>query len=110
MGFASHELRNISHNLVLLFAFSVLENVLKQLRDEGAFTERRNVLGKLMDASCSVIPWSNYNLVNDARKERNRIAHQQQIIERGKCWDYVDAIEAELVTWEILSVPIPFNH
>ena len=39
---ATHQLRNISHNLTLLFAFSVLETVLKQLRDEGVFGERRN--------------------------------------------------------------------
>lgn len=109
-GFNTHELRNISHNLVLLFAFSVLEGVLKQLQDEGKFRRTRNLLGEIMAASKSAIQWLDYNKVDKAREDRNDIAHRQTIIERDKCWEYIDAIESELVGWQILSAPIPFKH
>jgi hypothetical protein len=55
-GGATNTLRNISHNLTLLFAFSVLETVLKQLRDEGVFSEKPNSLKKLMYSSKNVLP------------------------------------------------------
>jgi len=109
-GSNTHELRNISHNLVLLFAFSVLEGVLKQLQDEGKFKRTRNRLGEIMAASKSAIQWLDYDMIDKAREDRNGIAHRQTIIERKKCWEYIDAIESELVGWQILSTPIPFKH
>ena len=107
---ATHQLRNISHNLVLLFAFSVLETTLKQLRDENVFNERKNGLKSLMYSSRSSIQWQDFNLIDHAREERNKVAHDQVILERGKCWEYINGIENELVLWSIISNKIPFNH
>jgi hypothetical protein len=109
-GLVTHDLKNISHNLVLLFAFSVLEDVLKQLRDEGKFKERSNMVGKLMCASRLVISWSDYALVDEARDKRNGIAHDQNLISRGDCWKYIDAIETELVSWRIIQRQKAFEH
>ena len=47
-GGSTHDLRNISHNLTLLFAFSVLERTLKQLKSEGVFSAKSNGLENLM--------------------------------------------------------------
>lgn len=107
---ATHQLRNISHNLTLLFAFSVFERTLKQLKDEGIYQERSNFLKKLMISSKNNLNWKNYSLVDEAREERNKIAHQQEVLERGKCWEYIDAIEEELLSWNIIEKPKIFKH
>lgn len=80
---ATHQLRNISHNLTLLFAFSVLETTLKQLMDENVFNESRNGLKALMDSSKANVPWQDFSLIDAAREERNKVAHDQEILERG---------------------------
>ena len=107
---ATNKLRNISHNLTLLFAFSVLEAVLKQLRDEGKFSERSNGLKKLMNSSINGLFWIDFNLVDEAREERNKVAHEQKTLERGDCWKYIDAIEKELMSWNIVVNPHVFTH
>ena len=107
---ATHQLRNISHNLVLLFAFSVLETTLKQLRDEKVFKEKSNRLKALMHSSKSSIPWQDFDLIDDAREDRNKVAHDKVIIERDRCWGYIDGIENELILWKVVSNKTPFNH
>jgi hypothetical protein len=107
---ATHQLRNISHNLVLLFAFSVLETTLKQLRDENVFKEKNNGLRGLMYSSKSSVPWQDFGLIDNARENRNEVAHDQVILERDECWEYIDGIENELVSWKVVSNRIPFNH
>lgn len=101
-GAPSHRFRNFAHSLILLFAFSVFEDVLKQLRDEGVFTCQSSLLGRLMQTSHSVLPWVDFDVVDGARRDRNEIAHEQRIIKRATCWEHVDAIEAELTAWEVL--------
>ncbi|MDY6970370.1 MAG: hypothetical protein SVR08_17190 [Spirochaetota bacterium] len=96
--------------MTLLFAFSVLERTLKQLRDENVFTERLNRLKALMDSSQTNIPWQDFTLIDEAREERNKVAHDQKILERGECWRYIDGIEDELVAWKVVATKIPFNH
>jgi len=107
---ATHQLRNISQNLTLLFAFSVLEKTLKQLRDEGLFQEKYSGLKKLMHSSKKVLPWQDFLLIDKAREDRNKVAHQQEILERAECWKYIDGIENELVSWKVVVNPKPFNH
>ena len=107
---ATHQLRNISHNLTLLFAFSVLEKTLKQFRDEDVFLENRNGLKALMNSSRSTIVWQDFSLVDVAREERNKVAHDQVILDRSECWKYIDCIETELVAWQVIPAKIPFNH
>ena len=110
VGGAPHQLRNISHNLTLLFAFSVLEKALKQLRDENVFKESCNGLKALMRSSKTGVQWKNFSLIDKARCERNKVAHDQKILERSDCWKYIDGIERELVSWNVVSKPKPFNH
>lgn len=107
---ASHELRDISHNLVLLFAFSVLEDVLKQLKDEGKFNAKKNGLKCLMDSSKNSLPWQDFVSVDEAREKRNSLAHDQILLPREKCWCYVDAIEAELISWNVVKSEVSFTH
>lgn len=107
---ATHQLRNISHNLVLLFAFSVLETTLKQLRDEKVFEEQKNGLKSLMHSSKSNLSWLDFDLIDKARDERNKVAHDQKILDRSECWIYIDGIESELVSWNVVSNKIPFDH
>ena len=99
----SHEFQNLAYALCLLFAFSVLEQVLLALRDQGTFASARSQLGSLMSASRAVLPWQDYALVDKGRKCRNRIAHQQAIGERAETWRFIDAIEAELKAWQVVT-------
>ena len=109
-GGATHQLRNISHNLMLLFAFSVLETALKQLRDEGAFAGNSNSLKRLMYSSKNNLTWIDFKLIDEARDKRNKVAHQQKTLSRADCWKYIDAIEKELVSWNIVVDPYMFSH
>lgn len=99
----SHEFRNLAYALCLLFAFSVLEQVLLALRDQGTFGSQRSQLGSLMAASRAVLPWHDYPLVDQGRDSRNQIAHQRALIERAETWRFIDAIEAELRAWQIVA-------
>lgn len=99
----SHEFRNFAHALCLFFAFSVLEKVLLELRDQGKFGCQRSQLQELMRVSASVLPWHNYTLVDQGRISRNKIAHEQAVIERSEIWRFIDAIEMELKAWSIVS-------
>jgi len=107
---ATHVIRDISHNLVLLFAFSVFEDVLKQLKEEKYFTSDNNQLGNLMHKSQNYLPWQNFTFVDEARERRNEIAHDQTIFPRGDCWKYIDAIENELVQWGVIKCQATFRH
>lgn len=99
----SHRFRNLAYALCLLYAFSVLEQVLVALRDQGAFVSRKSQLGSLMVKSKGILPWQNYELVDQGRIKRNEIAHQQAVIERADTWRFIDAIEAELRAWQIVT-------
>jgi hypothetical protein len=98
----SHEFRNLAYALCLLFAFSVLEQVLVELRDQGTFKSKKSQLGSLMGESKGILSWQNYELVDRGRNKRNEIAHQQAVIERADTWLFIDAIEAELKAWQIV--------
>ena len=98
----SHEFRNLSYNLCLLFAYSVLERVLRELRDEGIFSSSKE-LGALMANSKTVLPWQDYSKADEGRERRNDVAHRRHILERADCWKYIDAIEDELVAWGVVA-------
>jgi len=101
-GGVSHNFRDLAHSLVLLFAFSVLEDTLKQLRDESAFTSDSSQLGKLMERSETPLPWVDFAKVDAGRECRNNLAHEMQVPSRADSWKYIDAIENELVGWGVL--------
>jgi hypothetical protein len=91
------------YNLLLIYAYAVLNDILSQLRDEDNFRCSSSLLGRLMEASKSKIVWVNYNLVNSGRRRRNDIAHRSITVPRGECWEYIDAIEVELSSWGIIN-------
>jgi hypothetical protein len=98
----SHAFKNLAFGLWLLFAFSVFERVLVQLRSEGVFTSKSLQLGHLMEGSKSALPWRDYALVDEARQRRNDVAHRMAVFERVDIWRYVEAIESELNAWAVL--------
>ena len=102
-GYTSKKFRDLSYNLTLLFAFTVVENTLSQLRDEGTFNSESSQLGALMEKSKNKIPWINYSLIEEAKLKRNEIAHQQKWIDLKLCLSYLDAIEVELINWGVLK-------
>lgn len=107
---ATHKLREVTHNILLLFAFSVFENVLLQLKHEGTFTSKDNKLGSLMHGSKNNLTWVNFKLVDEAREKRNGITHDKNIISRKDCWEYIDAIENELFGWGVTERQVIFQH
>ncbi len=92
----------LANSLLLLFAFSVLEQALLQLRNEGQFQCNSTKLGPLMAASQNVLPWRDYPLVDQAREKRNDIAHRRDWIGQAESYKYIDAIEQELTSWKIV--------
>jgi hypothetical protein len=96
---------NLTHALVLTFAFSVLEKTLRELRDQGVFNCTRNELKELMNKSRPAISWLNFTNVYEGREKRNDLVHRQGILNRKDTWKYIDAIEKELIGWKVLTGP-----
>jgi hypothetical protein len=92
----------VAHNLTLVFAFSVLKDILIQLRDEEYFRSERSNLGPLMNKSKKYIPWIDFDTIDKGREIRNKIAHDNEIIDAKICFKYINAIECELKAWEII--------
>lgn len=96
-------LADAAHNLPFIHACAILNNVLEQLRDEGRFPCGERTLGALVNASKDEISWLDYALIKDKIvKDRNDIAHHGKLLGRGKCWEHIDAVKAELSGWGIL--------
>lgn len=96
----------VAFNLLVLNAFAGLEEVLEQLRTEGVFTSQRRKLAELMKNSLGVMAWKDFAAVDAARGQRNRIAHEQQLLDVSQCEAILDLIEAELLEWRVLPTPI----
>ena len=91
------------HNLPFIHACSVLNYTLLQLTKEGHLKCNGIFLGKLVKDSKKDLRWNNYDLILELVKKRNDIAHQGKILKRGDCWRYIDAIENQLISWNILT-------
>ena len=107
VGFNQARIRDLCFNLLLASAFSVVEDVLRQLRDEGKFTGKDNRLVPLMNNSRSVLPWVDWTLVDAGRNDRNQSVHDRTYLAHVKCRDYIAAIERELVAWGVLTSTTP---
>jgi hypothetical protein len=99
--------RAISYNLLLLFAFSVLEDALKAIRDEGTITSKRDTLFQMMEASETVLPWRDFKRIDQAREDRNKVAHDRQYLRMDDALNCIAAIEEELVAWGIVTTTMP---
>jgi len=106
-GFNQSGIRNICFNLLVASAFSVLEEVLGQLRSEGVFASPRDNLATLMTQSRAVLPWLDYPLIDAARRARNQSIHSRNYLPHAQCRDYIAAIERELHAWGILTTTTP---
>jgi hypothetical protein len=98
----SHEFKNFAYNLVLVFAYAVLEDVVRQLQDDGVVPSQRKRFKDLLADSQSVLPWRDFTSVDQGRERRNDIAHRRVFIERADCWLYIDKIEDELIAWGVV--------
>ena len=100
----SHKFKNFAYNLVLVFAYSVLEDVMRQLQHEGTLPSQRQRFKDVLEDSRSVLPWCDFTTVDEGRERRNDIAHRRVYLERADCWRYIDKIEDELIAWGVIPV------
>jgi hypothetical protein len=107
IGFNQAGIRDLCFNLLLASAFSVLEQVLRQLRDEGIFHCKGNQLGAMMSSSRAALPWNDYALIDTARVDRNGSVHDRAYLPHEKCRDYIAAIERELASFGVLTSMTP---
>ena len=101
-GVFPHALANAAHNLPFMHAFAILNDVLEQLASEGHFNCKSHYLGALLKKSEKALPWQDFKLIKAGVELRNDVAHRGQLLERGDCWKYVDAIKRELSAWGIV--------
>jgi hypothetical protein len=104
VGIYPFRVADICYSLVLIFAYSVLGTVLRQLKEEGFFTspKKDNRLGVLIKNSETQLPWVNFSEVDEGHHKRNDVAHKDFVPPRGESWKYIDMIERELVNWQII--------
>ena len=95
-------LANAAHNLPFIHAYAALNDALKQLADEGHFTCKSIFLGELLERSEKVLQWRDFDLIRVGAEHRNAVAHHGQLLNRGDCWKYVDAVKVELSAWRII--------
>lgn len=101
-GLVSNSTPQEFYNLPFMLAYTVLDEVLEQLKNEGVFSCNTWMLGPKMKKSRNKIPWKNYDLVNSGKGSRNDLAHKAITLNKTDCLKYIDAIETELKAWEIL--------
>jgi hypothetical protein len=107
IGFNQTGMRDLCFNLLLASAFSVLEDVLRELRDQGTFASKSNRLGLLMANSRSVLPWLDWQAVDAGRIDRNQSVHARIYLPHARCRDYIASVERELVAWQVLASATP---
>lgn len=101
-GMYPFTLANAAHNLPFIHAFAVLNDVLKQLADEGHFACKSIFLGALLKQSKTALVWQDFSLISSGVGCRNEVAHRGQLLERADCWRYVDGVKVELSTWGVI--------
>jgi len=101
---------DLSYSLVLPFAFSVLQEVLVELRDEGIFSCDSGLLEPLMQCSRTSLPWVDYRTIRIGSEVMSDFARNQKIPATAMTWKYIDAIEAQLVAWNIFPATQVRTH
>jgi hypothetical protein len=91
-----------------VLAYCTLDYVLGQFILEGIFTctKKNNncfMLSDKMKSAKSAISWVDYNLVDRGREVRNDLAHKSKVASKVDCIKYIDAVEAELRSWKLIS-------
>jgi hypothetical protein len=80
----------------------VLNEVLIALEKEGHFKCKSIFIGNLLEASKKVLPWKDFSTIKTGVGRRNDVAHRADLLERGECWKYVEAIKLELSSWGVV--------
>lgn len=93
---------NDAFNLPFVLAYACLDQVLNELRDQGAFACRSSMLGPKMEASELVLPWQGYAEVLDGKDKRNLLAHEGLLVSKAEALRFIKAIEREFRAWNIL--------
>lgn len=98
---------DLAHSLLLISAFGLLDQVLRDSRDSGTIhLTRSRSLGDLMEASRTTtkppLPWRDHDAVMEGKRIRNTIAHEHVIRGQVECAKIMDIIEAELRDWGLL--------
>ena len=107
VGFNQTGMRDLCFNLILASAYSVLEEVLQALRDESVFACKSSKLGQLLVASKSVLPWQNWQLIDEGRDKRNQSVHDKGYMAHAEGRNYIAALEQELLTFKVLPKATP---
>jgi hypothetical protein len=92
-----------AHNLPLLHAYAVFNDVLEQLAKEGKFQCKSIFLGALLAASEKVLSWKDFALIKQGVDRRNDVAHRGDVLPRADCWNYIEGLREQLVAWAILD-------
>lgn len=92
-----------AHNLPLIHAFAVLNNVLVAFRDQGTLSCSSDYLKSLLKASKGKLAWVDYDEIKNGVERRNDVAHRSEVLPRVDCWKLIDAIEIELKEWGIVG-------
>lgn len=101
-GVYGPKFRDMIFSLLLIAAYSVLEDVLEVLRDEGAFSSGDG-MKRLMKASRAAIPWQDYEKVTRGQKARNDAAHARTYPDNALARDFIASVERELHAWGIVD-------
>jgi hypothetical protein len=110
LAFPDPEVARLVQSLLVVMAFSVLEEVLNELRDQRLFAAPSSRLYDLMTASKAAVPWRRYEDVDAARIARNGIAHERRFVDSGQGADILNLIENELIAWQILPGPVKITY
>ena len=95
-------LSNAAHNLPFIHAYAVLNDVLEQLASEGHFSCKSIFLGELLKKSQHILQWQDFALIAEGADRCNDVAHRGELLPRGDCWKYIDAVRAELNAWAVV--------
>ncbi|CBK42904.1 protein of unknown function [Nitrospira defluvii] len=76
-GFNQSGVRDLCFNVILVSAYSVLEEVLQALRDEAVFPCKSSKLVALLAASTSGLPWHDWPRIEEGRNKRNQSVHDR---------------------------------
>jgi len=88
-----------SYNLPFILCYSLLDEVLSELKERGTFQCDSWMLGRKMEASKNRLGWLDYSLVNEGKNKRNGLAHGGIMLNEEECRKYISAVEVELRAW-----------
>ena len=110
-AFPDPEVAKLVASLLVVMAYSVLEETLLALRDQGVFSAGSSRLADLMRSSRPGLAWRDYQAIELGRQLRNAIAHERKFLPAKECARLLDLVEAELIGWQVLSgrIKVPWK-